>query len=117
MRHSTLLTASERAALAANGEVAASNPDVDPVPVVKLFTPDAACMWLLAWTEPGEPDIAYGLCDLGLGFPELGSVRLSEIMSVRGILGLPVERDRHWTPEQSVNAYAAEALKAGRIVA
>ena len=117
MSRPTLLTASERAALASNGLMAADNPDFDPVPVVKLFTPDAAAVWLLAWTDPQDPDIAYGLCDLGLGFPELGTVRLTEIMSVRGILGLPVERDRHWTAEQSLNDYAAEAFKAERIVA
>lgn len=117
MSHPTLLTIGERAALAANGRKAATTPGFDPVPVVKLFTPDAAATWLLAWTDPEDPDIAYGLCDLGLGFPELGTVRISEISAVRGILGLPVERDRHWTPEQSLAAYAAEALTAGRIVA
>jgi Protein of unknown function (DUF2958) len=39
----------------------AGNPDIDFKPVVKLFTPDAQCTWLL--TELGNDDIAYGLCD------------------------------------------------------
>jgi hypothetical protein len=43
-----------------NGEA-----DIDFKPVVKLFTPDAQCTWLL--TEFGNDDIAFGLCDLGMG--------------------------------------------------
>ncbi len=40
------------------------HPDIDFKPVVKLFTPDAQCTWLL--TELGLDDIAYRLCDLGM---------------------------------------------------
>lgn len=36
----------------------------DHKPVVKLFTPDAACTWLLTEIDPEETDIAFGLCDL-----------------------------------------------------
>jgi Protein of unknown function (DUF2958) len=43
----------------------AGHSDIDFKPVVKLFTPDAQCTWLL--TELGLDDIAYGLCDLGMG--------------------------------------------------
>jgi hypothetical protein len=50
----------------------AGRPDVVFKRVVKLFTPDAQCTWLL--TELGNDDIAYGLCDLGMGTPELGLV-------------------------------------------
>jgi len=56
-------------------------------PVVKLFTPDGGCTWLLTEIDPEDPDIAFGLCDLGFGCPELGSVSLSELESVRGQLG------------------------------
>ena len=66
----------------------------DFFPVVKLFTPDAAGTWLLTELDPDEPDIAFGLCDLGLGCPELGYLSLSELQRFRGRLGLPVERDR-----------------------
>lgn len=51
----------------------------DPYPVVKLFTPDGAATWLLAELDPDDSNIAFGLCDLGMGFPELGCVRLSEL--------------------------------------
>ena len=81
----------------------------DFVPVVKLFTPDAGCTWLLTELDPEDPDIAFGLCDLGMGCPELGSVRISEIESVRGKLGLPVERDLYFTATKTLSAYADEA--------
>ncbi len=85
-------------------------------PVVKLFTPDANCTWLLSELDPDEPDIAFGLCDLGFGCPELGSVRISEIAGLRGALGLPAERDRFFTAEHSLSAYADIARQNGRII-
>ena len=112
-----IITDDIRAALARNGERATCDPAFDPAPIVKLFTPDANATWLLAWTEPDEPDIAFGLCDLGLGFPELGSVRLSEIAALHGRLGLPVERDLVFRPDCTLSAYADEARRCGAIVA
>tara|TARA_R110000823_G_scaffold47903_1_gene121733 strand:- start:687 stop:1001 length:315 start_codon:yes stop_codon:yes gene_type:complete len=48
--------------------------DADFIPVVNIFTADANCTWLLTELDPEEPDIAFGLCDLGFGTPELGSL-------------------------------------------
>jgi hypothetical protein len=87
----------------------------DFLPVVKLFTPDANCVWLLTELDPDDPDLAYGLCDLGMGFPELGYVRMSEIDAVRGRRGLPVERDRRFKPDKTVKKYAEEARIRGRV--
>ena len=66
-------------------------PALDFEPVVKLFTPDAQCTWLLA--ELDSDGLAFGLCDLGMGEPELGYVSPTELRTVRGKLRLPVERD------------------------
>jgi Protein of unknown function (DUF2958) len=88
--------------------------DIDFEPVVKLFTPDAQCTWLL--TELGLDDIAFGLCDLGMGTPELGFVSMSELRALRGPLGLPVERDLHFDADKTLSAYATEARARGRIV-
>ena len=88
--------------------------DIDFKPVVKLFTPDAQCTWLL--TELGNDDIAYGLCDLAMGFPEIGFVSMRELRELRGPLGLPVERDLHFDADKTLSAYAAEARTRGRIV-
>ena len=116
-----LLTQSNREQLLRNGRVrlehleqgGESEPDF--LPVVKLFTPDAGCTWLLSELDPAEPDIAFGLCDLGMGCPELGSVSLSELESVRGRLGLPIERDRYFKAQQTLTAYARDAREHGRI--
>lgn len=89
----------------------------DHMPVVKLFTRDANCSWLISELDPDDPDLAFGLCDLGVGCPELGSVRISEIESVRGVFGLPAERDRHFTANRSLMAYADIARANGSIIA
>lgn len=89
---------------------------MDPKPVVKVFTPDAGATWLLTEIDPDNPDIAFGLGDLGLGCPELGYVSLTELGAVRGRLGLPVELDRYFRADKPLSAYAAAARAAGRIV-
>jgi hypothetical protein len=112
-----LLTDNIRAILLENGARFARDPDFDPVPIVKLFTPDGAATWLIASAEPDEPDILFGLCDLGVGFPELGSVRLSEIENISGLLGLPVERDIGFSPTKPISVYARDATRRRMIVA
>jgi hypothetical protein len=119
-----LLTQEQRARLLENGKRNAerladpynkSGKTDDHRPVVKLFTPDGAATWLLAELDPQDPDIAFGLCDLGFGCPELGSVRLSELQAVRGPLGLSVERDLHFCAEKTLSAYADDARQTGCI--
>jgi hypothetical protein len=51
-----------------------------------------------------------------MGCPELGFISMREIRELRGPLGLPVERDEHFTADKSISAYAAEAREHGRIV-
>ena len=111
-----LLTEAQRRELLANGQRSAAGNPIDPLPVVKLFTPDAGATWLLTELDPQDPERAFGLCDLGLGDPEIGSVSLTELASVRGRLGLPVERDLHFAADRPLSAYAAEAARRGRIV-
>jgi hypothetical protein len=118
----SLLTPAQRAQLLANGKAnaarnAAGQAEHDFIPVVKLFTPDAGATWLLTELDPGDQDTAFGLCDLGLGCPELGYVSLSELAAVRGRLGLPVERDQHFTADRPLSAYAAVAHEKGRLTA
>lgn len=103
--------------LLANGRTSQEQTDFDPLPVLKLFTPDAGATWLLSEIDPEDPDMAFGLCDLGLGFPELGRVSLAELAQVRGMLQLPIEQDLHFRPDKRLCAYANEAQMAGRIQA
>src|SRR4051812_43607908 len=113
----TLITAAQRAELLVNGARSARGEDIDTPPVVKLFTPDASATWLLTELDPADPDRAFGLCDLGLGGPELGWVSLAELTTVRGRLGLPVERDLHFVADRPLSAYTEDAQGAGRITA
>ena len=91
--------------------------ELDFCPVLKLFTPDAGATWLLTELVPDDLDLAFGLCDLGLGSPELGYVRLSELEAVRGPMGLPVERDLHFAPTATLAGYAEAARAQGKIKA
>lgn len=102
-----LFTDEQHRQLLHNGQP--ENRDSDHVPVVKLFTPDAGATWLLTEIDPNEPDIAFGLCDLGLGFPELGNVYLPELVALRGKLGLPIERDLHFKATHPLSMYARAA--------
>jgi Protein of unknown function (DUF2958) len=111
-----LITETLRAQLLVNGRQSLDNDDFDPPPVVKLFMPDAAATWLLTEIDPHDHDHAFGLCDLGQGFPELGYVSLAELKSARGRFGLPVERDLHFIATKAISAYAREARLAGRIM-
>ncbi|WP_298429873.1 DUF2958 domain-containing protein [Ottowia sp.] len=114
--NNVLITAEQRIVLLANGRASLENPDFDPAPVVKLFTPDGGATWLLTEIDPDDHDHAFGLCDLGLGKPEMGWVSLNELASVRGGLGLPIERDLFFQAKKRLSVYARDARLAGRIV-
>jgi hypothetical protein len=110
-----LVTDEERAQLLANGKARAQGQDLDPLPVVKLYTPDAHATWLLTELDPTDGDTAYGMVDLGLGVPELGTVRLSILETMRGPRKLPVYRDSHFTPRFTLSEYARRAQADGSI--
>ncbi|KAF1042523.1 DUF2958 domain-containing protein [Xylophilus sp.] len=97
-----LITDAQRAQLLANGRRSIEEADFDPPPVVKLFTPDAGATWLLTEIDPDDETRCFGLCDLGLGCPELGWASLSEIEALRGPLGLPVERDLYFRADSDL---------------
>lgn len=115
--NNALITDEQRIVLLANGRESLENPDFDPAPVVKLFTPDAGATWLLTEIDPDDHDHAFGLCDQGLGAPEIGWVSLQELATVCRRLGLPIERDLHFRAEKWLSAYARDARLAGRVVA
>lgn len=107
--HKEKLLANHLATIAAEGD------DLAFKPVVKFFG-GSACTWLIS--EMDEDEIMFGLCDLGFGTPELGSVSYAELKDIRfPPFGLPVERDMHWTANKTLTEYADEARNAGRITA
>lgn len=84
--------------------------EADFVPVVKLFNPRGAGTWLL--TECNEYGMAFGLCDLGQGFPELGYVSMLELRDIGFI-----ERDLHFHPSKRLSEYTEEASNNQEIIA
>jgi len=88
--------------------------DGDHVPVLKLFNPAGAGTWLI--TEIGDDgDTLFGLCDLEMGFPELGSVSLGEITSVKLPLGLTIERDVAFEGRVPISRWMEIARQTGSI--
>ena len=110
----TLLTDDERRRLLQNGELRRSleqdgKAEANFHPVLKLHIPGTGMIWLLTEIYPDDPDVAFGLCDLGMGFPELGDVRLSELEGVRNLAGLSVQRDDAFSAAQTISKYAERA--------
>ena len=61
---------------------------------VKFFTPDSSWTWYA--TEFDGKDLFFGLVD---GHEkEFGYFSLSELQTVRGPMGLAIERDLHFNP-------------------
>lgn len=111
-----LVTADERARLLAHGAALAAGQGIDPLPVVRLFTPDAHATWLLVALNPADGDTAYGLIDLGISMPELGHVKLSDLASIVGPNKLPVMRDRYFQAVRPLSEYLRLAQENGSIV-
>ena len=112
-----LVTAEQRRQLIDNWNLEGD----DLRPVVKIFSPVGSATWLIASMNPQDEDTMYGLCDLGLGYPELGYVRLSELqsMTVRVppgcFAGISLEQDLYFSPCHSLSAYAEAARQNGAI--
>jgi len=69
----------------------------DPIVHAKFFTPDAGWTWFA--TEGGTDRGEYLFFGYVIGLEEeFGYFALSELESIRGQLGLPVERDLYFTP-------------------
>ena len=101
-----LLTKDQREHLLRNG----ARRGEDHVPVVRLFNPTGAGTWLLSELDPDEPEIGFGLADLGMVFPELGEISLRELSEFRGLMGLGIERDLHFNAKgRPISVYAEAA--------
>lgn len=111
----SLITADERTRLLSNGQARAAGQDTDPLPVVRLFTPDAHATWLLTSLDPADGDTAHGLIDLGIGMPALGTVRLSDLATIVGPRQQPVMRDCYFQPVRRLSEFLRLAEDNGSI--
>lgn len=110
-----LITEDDHARLLAHGQARVAGEAIDPLPVVRLFTPDAHVTWLLVSLDPADGDTAYGLIDLGIGMPALGTVKLSDLAGIVGPRQQPVMRDRYFQPTRSLSEYVRVAEQDGAI--
>ena len=111
-----LITEDERRQLLANGQTRTDGQAIDPLPVVRLFTPDAHATWLLAALDPADGDTAWGVMDVGIGMPELGHIKLSDLASIVGPSKLPVRRDRYFQAVRPLSEYLRLAQENGSVV-
>ena len=110
--HVNLIPSDLRARMLEHGTQSASGAEHDPHPVVRLFVEDGTASWLLADLDPDDPDLAWGLCDEGLGVPRLDYVRLSDLAQ---LFGGDMQRDADFVARQSLNGYLDDAKRAGSI--
>ena len=84
--------------------LSADPPGGQAVAYVKYFTPDSNWTW---WATLGSPITGSDEAETDFQFfglvqghcRELGYFNLSELETVRGPLGLPIERDLYWKPK------------------
>ena len=82
------------------------------IPVVKLFDAFGQAYWLL--TELDEDGNAFGLCDLGMGFPELGYVSINELKELTAFGAPAIERDLYFEATKTLSEYMADAKEGVR---
>jgi hypothetical protein len=83
-----------------------------PDPHPKFFTPDSNWTWYVTEGEAEEGEFRFFGYVCGLE-EEWGYFVLSELESVRGPLGLPLERDLHFTPGPFSQVMATERRNRG----
>ena len=87
--------------------------DKDLKPVLKIFSPIGASTWMIVSMNPNDNDTMYGLCDLGMGSPELGYIPLSELQQIRipfmAGVEMELERDLYFEPKYSLAVYDTAA--------
>ena len=72
------------------------NPMADKMVYAHFFSSNGD--WYITEMDK-EEGLAFGHCDLGMGYPEFGYVSLKELEETRGRFGVAVERDLHFEPK------------------
>ena len=88
----------------------------DHVPVVKLHSQYGKAIWLLSELDPVN-NIAYGLCDLGQGTPELSYVSIEHLESIKHarLKVRMVEMDQAFVGRYPMSVYVEAAKMVKRI--
>lgn len=91
--------------------------DQDHRPVALLFLTNTRCVWLINEINPDYPDEAFGLCDLGMGSPELGYVSIEELILTQSDNDFVLlVNNPNFKPAYPMSVYYQVASEAQRIV-
>lgn len=88
----------------------------DHAPEVKLFTKYGKGIWLLSELDQTN-NIAFGICDLGQGKPELSYVSISDLESIKHarLKIRMIEPDTRFSGKYPISVYLAAAKANNRI--
>lgn len=93
------------------------NRDQDHVPVAMLTLPGTEMVWLISEIDPEDTTLAFGLCDLGMGCPELGYASLKELTSIQHpVYRTTVYNNPLFEAKYPMSVYAAAARANQKIV-
>lgn len=109
------LTAPQRKKLKANWKALTDESEDDVMPVAKLFVTVGAARWLLVAMDPNDETVVEGICDLGSGFVEYGSIDLAKLAEFRDAFDLGVQVDKFWKPKARVEAYLEDGIETGKL--
>ena len=73
--------------------------------VVKIFNPYGRGTWFLINQDPDDTNYVWAIVNMGMGSVDVGSVNLSELMSLRiKVYGtqLPLEKDQSFSPKNAM---------------
>jgi hypothetical protein len=114
MKYHALMTPDEHRRLVENGSII--NSGRDHKPVIKLHIPMIGSAWLLTEIMPVRTNIAFGLCDMGLGSPEIGYVNLDEFLDILDRTNLTTLRDNAFTAMYPLSTYKNAANYYGQVI-
>lgn len=70
---------------------------------------------LLAALDPADGDTAWGLIDLGIGMPALGTVKLSDLAGIVGPQQRPILRDLYFRTLRTLSEYVRLSHRDGSV--
>lgn len=73
--------------------------------ICKFFCPWGAATWIIFGRDEEDPNILYGVADLGFGSVEAGGIYLPELEGACGPAGLTIERDMYFEGGESISHY------------
>jgi Protein of unknown function (DUF2958) len=83
---------------------------------IKLFLPDSHAKWILAYVEPNDTGLAWGLGDLGHDIVEFGVIPLAELRELSGPLGCRVQIDLFYERDRNFKEVWEMCRVNGRII-